>query len=143
MKKVVILIASAIAVLSSCSTPAKLISTSNSENATVSFQTTAVIADIQVSETKLSFLYVPSKTVIAGGKDNIIQTAVREALLSVGKEYDVLVAKETQVKYDSKSNVESVLVTGYPGKYVNWRSSEEPVVKESKNEGGLNFLKKK
>ena len=142
MKKA-IFIASAIAVLASCSTPAKLISTSTSEKTSSSFLTTAVIADIQVSETKLSFLYIPSKTVIAGGYDNIIQTAVREALMSVGKEYDVLIAKETQVKYDGEFNVESVLVTGYPGRYVNWRHSDEPVYDEpvsvNKNEhkGGM------
>lgn len=143
MKKIII-IASAIAVLTSCSVPAKLITTSTSEDASASFQTTAVLADIKVSETKLSFLYVPSKTVSAGGYDNIIKTAVHEALMSVGKEYDVLVAKETQVKYDAQSNVESVLVTGYPGKYVNWRSSEKPVVKESKNNSTpITFKKKK
>ena len=113
---------------------ARLINTSTFNDATSAFQTTTIIADIKVSETKISHLYIPSKTVVAGGFDNIIQTAVREAIQAAG-EYDVLVAKETQVKYADSGQVESVLVTGYPGKYVNWRSTKEPAPQSSTNPG--------
>lgn len=144
MKKTLILAIAAIA-LAACSTPAKLINTSTHKNSAVKFQTTAVVADIQVSDKKASHLFVPSKTVIAGGYDNIIDSAVRETIQSAG-DFDVLVALETQVKYDKDGQVESVLVTGYPGKYVNWRHSDELVTPEPKAEGGLfglSFGKKK
>lgn len=124
MKKIFIITA-VIATLVSCSTPARLITTSTSTDATATFKTTTVVADIQVEGRKISFLYIPSSTVEAGGYENIIKTAVHEALMSVGKHYDVLIAKETQVKYTSGGKIESILVTGYPGKYVNWRSSDE------------------
>lgn len=143
MKKILIIV-SAIVVLVSCSTPAKLITTSTFKDASATFKTTAVVADIKVEGRKWSFLYVPSKTVAAGGYDNIIKTAVHEALMSAGKEYDVLVAKETQVKYNEESQVESVLVTGYPGKYTNWRNSEEIFPAEpEKTASPLGFKKKK
>lgn len=128
----------------SCSTPAKLINSSTSSNATAGFKPTVTVADVQVSEQKISFLYVPSKTVLDGGYDNVIRTAVREALLSAGEKYDVLMAKETQVKYSAEGKIESVYVTGYPGCYVNWRSSDELVEdKPATEEGTLKSLFKK
>ena len=60
-----------------------------------------------------------------------VLSAVREAIQIAG-DFDVLVALETQVKYDENNKVESVLVTGYPGKYVNWRHSDELVTAEPK-----------
>lgn len=129
MKKLLALVV-AIAALESCSIsyPARLITTSTSTGTSAGFQTTTVVADIKVSETKISFLYIPSKTVIDAGYENIINTAVREALVSAGKQYDVLVARETQVKYTPDGEIESVLITGYPGQYTNWRSSQDVIV---------------
>ncbi|MGN1046872.1 MAG: hypothetical protein ACI4QG_07220 [Candidatus Cryptobacteroides sp.] len=101
--------------------------TATYENAKSTFKTTATIADIQVSDTKVVYTYVPSKMVQRGGYDNVINTAVREAVKSAG-DYDVLVAKETQVRYKSGSRkIKTVIVSGYPGKYTNWRSSDEVV----------------
>ena len=58
---------------------------------------------------------------------NVINTAVREALLANGNA-DVLVALETQVKYDAAGEIESVTVTGYPATYTNFRSPSDEVL---------------
>lgn len=136
MKKIILFLCIA-AVAASCSTSAKLITSATSKNAVAAFKPTVTIADVQVSEQKISFLYIPNKKVISGGYDNIIRTAVHEALLSAGEKYDVLMAKETQVKYTVDGKVESVLVTGYPGCYVNWRSSENLLVEEEVVKEGI------
>lgn len=87
---------------------------------------------------------MPSKTVVMGGYDNVINTAVREALLANGNA-DVLVALETQIKYDKEGQIESVTVTGYPAKYVNFRNPGDEYLKrisasassESDSQSGL------
>jgi hypothetical protein len=85
-----------------------------------------------VSPTKISFFHIPSKTVVMGGYDNVINTAVREALASNGNA-DVLVALETQVKYNSVGEIESVTVTGYPATYTNFRSPSDEVLSNMVN----------
>ena len=82
---------------------------------------TAVLADLEVSPRKISFLYVPSRAVRNGGFDNIVNYAVQEALRENGNA-DVLVALEQQVKYNTSGECESITVTGYPAKYKNFRS---------------------
>lgn len=119
-----LIITLAVVLASSCTI---MKNTATYENAKSTFKTTATIADIQVSDTKVVYTYVPSKMVQRGGYENIINTAVREAVKSAG-DYDVLVAKETQVRYKSGSRkIKTVIVSGYPGKYTNWRSSDEVV----------------
>lgn len=131
MKKFLILIATA-ALISSCgvSMPApvptakptpKLISSSTHSKVSVAQPVVAVFADLDVSPKKISFFYLPSKTVISGGLDNVIDSAVREALASNG-DADVLVGMETQIKYNAEGDPESITVTGYPAKYVNFRN---------------------
>lgn len=115
---------SLVAVLAaSCSMPSRLLTTSSYDKAYVNFQPTTVVADVKVSDVKVTYMYVPTKNVLNGGPDNVKSAAVSEALQSAGN-YDVLVAMETQIKYSSEGEIESVLVMGYPGKYVNWRSTE-------------------
>lgn len=124
MKKSVLLVLAVAAMsFSSCKT---LLSTATTEDAKALFLPTVTIADVEVSSEKLTYLYVPTKMVAKGGRKNIISTAVREALQSAG-DYDVLIGKETQIKCGLYGRVRSVLVTGFPGKYVNFRSSEELV----------------
>ena len=89
---------------------------------------TAVFADLDVSPTKITYFYLPSKTVLNGGYDNVINTAVREALLANGNA-DVLVALESQVKYTDEGKIESVTITGYPAKYVNFRNPGDDYLK--------------
>ena len=87
----------------------------------------ALYADLDVSPTKITFFYIPSKTVLVCGYDNVINTAVREALLANG-DADVLVSMETQVKYNSVGEIESVIVSGYPARYVNFRNAGDEVL---------------
>ena len=84
----------------------------------------AVFADLEVSPNKITYVSMPSKSVVLGGYDNVINTAVREALLANG-DADVLIALQTQVKYNAEGRIESVVVTGYPAKYVNFRNADD------------------
>ena len=51
---------------------------------------TAVFADLDVSPTKITKFYRPTTTVLNGGYKNVLNTAIREALLENG-DADVLV----------------------------------------------------
>lgn len=154
MKKFILVIASAI-LLASCgvSMPKpepKLVSTSTHTKISAATPVVAVFADLDVSPDKITFFYLPSKTVVKGGLDNVIDSAVREALASNGNA-DVLVGLETQIKYNDLGEAESITVTGYPAKYVNFRnpgddylrslSSAAPAAKEEKSGGFLKIGK--
>ena len=89
---------------------------------------TALYADLSVSPTKISYFLIPSKTVLQGGYDNVVNTAVREALIANGNA-DVLVAMETQVKHNADGEIESITVTGYPATYTNFRSPGDDVLR--------------
>lgn len=129
---------------SACSAPTKLINSATHKKVAVSTPIAAVFADLQVSENKITYFMMPSKTVVNGGYDNVVNTAVREALLANG-DADVLVGLETQVKYDSKGMVESITVSGYPAKYTNFRNVGDEYLKTmtppSDDKGGLPFGK--
>ena len=90
---------------------------------------TDLMADLEVSPTKITFFYMQSKTVNNAGPLNVNETAIREALIANGNA-DVLVNLETQTKYTKKGEVESITVTGYPAKYVNFRSIDEKYILE-------------
>lgn len=122
MKKIIFSIAAA-ALLSSCSTSAVLLNSSSYKKMDVQ-PVAAVIADLQVASEKITYTLVPSKSVLGGGYDNVLNTAVREALLENGG-YDVLVAMETQTKYSEDGTLESITVSGYPAKYTNFRSPDD------------------
>lgn len=85
-----------------------------------------VIAELDVSKTKITYVYTPVPSSISAlGKENVINTAVKEALYENGNA-DVFVGLETQIKYYG-FKIDSVIVTGYPAKYKNFRSSREDV----------------
>lgn len=96
-----------------------------------------VYADLEVSTTKISHFYIVPPTVAKVGYDNVVNTAVREALLSNGNG-DVLVGLETQAKYNRRGLLESITVTGYPAKYVNFRRPTEEDLKFSSSESKSN-----
>ena len=99
---------------------------------------TPIQADIQViSSKKINYFMEVNETVLAGGVDNVISTAVKEALDVNGG--DVLVGMETQMKYNSTGRLESINITGYPAKYVNFRPAEglPPVEAKSEEKGGF------
>lgn len=85
---------------------------------------TAVVADLDVSPTKITKIYRPTTNVINGGYDNVVNTAIREALYENG-DADVLVGLETQAKFNADGRVESIIITGYPAKYVNFRNASD------------------
>lgn len=111
----------------SCASSARLMYSATHSKAKAIQPVAALYADLDVSPTKISYFLIPGKTVLMGGYDNVINTAVREALLVNGNA-DVLVAMETQVKYNSIGEIESVTVTGYPATYTNFRSPSDEVL---------------
>lgn len=120
MKKLFLLVVAA-TLLASCGSQAKFTKSSTHTKISVATPITAVMADLEVSTKKISHILIPSKTVRKGGFDNIVNTAVQEAL-EANDNADVLVGLEKQVKYNDKGEVETIVVTGYPAKYVNFRS---------------------
>ena len=130
MKKAIILLVTAMMAVS-CSTSFKYVSsviTSATHSKSNAVQPVAALyADLDVSETKITFAYIPVKTVLNGGHDNVINTAVREALAANG-DGDVLVAMETRVKYNAAGDIESVIVSGYPARYTNFRNADDAVL---------------
>ncbi len=89
----------------------------------------AVQADLDVSTRKIEYTYIPTDDVRRGGEDNVLNTAVREALRKNGGG-DILVEMQTTIT-KGKSNsgfltgkyvIKSVTVTGYPATYKNFRS---------------------
>lgn len=132
MKKIFTLLVVA-AMFTGCATTspsmAKLVNTATHTKVNAVQPTVAVFADLQVSPTKISYFFLPSQTVQNGGFDNIVNTAVREALIANGNA-DVLVGLEQQVKYDGNGAVESITVSGYPAKYINFRSPGDDYLRE-------------
>ena len=108
---------------------AKLTNTSTHSKIQVIQPTVAVLADLEVSPNKISYFFLPSQTVVKAGFENVVNTAIREALIANGNA-DVLVALEQQVKYGADGNVESITVSGYPAKYVNFRSPGDDYLRE-------------
>jgi hypothetical protein len=118
----------ALLVLTSCSM-ARFTKTATHAEFGVAKPITAVMADLEVSPVKISHVLIPSKTVKKGGVDNVVNCAVQEALEANGNA-DVLVAIEKHIKYNDKGEVESVVVTGYPAKYVNFRSPGDDYIRQ-------------
>lgn len=133
MKKIIVPIALTMAaLLTSCGSfgPKSMVKTTATHTrVSATTPVVAVFADLEVSPTKISYFYLPSKTIAKGGYDNVVNAAVREALASNG-DGDVIVGLETQVKYDDKSQIESITITGYPAKYVNFRNPGDDYLKE-------------
>lgn len=130
----------------SCGSSAKLLNTATYQRMDFQPYVTPVQVDLEVSPQKIEYLMLVSKTVSAGGYDNVVATAVREALESNGG-WDVLVGMQAQTKYTDQGEIESILVSGFPAKYVNFRSNDQlpmtaaPAKVESA--GGLSLFGKK
>ena len=90
-------------------------------------EVTGLVADLKVCTEKITYFMVPSKAVVQGGVENVIKTAVSEALVANGNG-DVLVSLNCQIKYDRNGVPESITVTGYPASYVNFRPSDPTAV---------------
>lgn len=148
MKKFLFLLVVAPTMLVGCSmqtvapkAPSKLTNTATYTPIKVAEPVVAVFADLDVSPNKISFLYMPSGTVVNAGPQNVIDSAIREALIANGNA-DVLVGLEKQIKYAGDGTIESVTVTGYPAKYVNFRSPGDDYLREKSLSGGAPSAKK-
>lgn len=104
--------------LSSCSQTMTTVTSTSLD--TKSQLLTATTADLEVQETRISYTMVPSEAIRLGGKENVINAAVHEALQKNGNA-DVLVDLEHVIEYrDGK--IISVTVSGHPAKYKNYHS---------------------
>ncbi len=135
MKKQLFLIAIVAAVVSSCTTTRR---TASQGNVTAALAA-AVVSDLDVSNTKITYSYAPTSSVRKGGERNCINTAIAEALAQNGGA-DVLI--ETQEAIVERSGlcskkIRTVTVTGYPAKYKNFRSADEETVKKGIVSGSL------
>ena len=84
---------------------------------------TPVQVDLQVSPKKIEYLMIVTDGVRAGGYDNVVSTAVKEALAANGGG-DVIVGLQTQTKYNNRDEIESIYISGFPAYYVNFRSND-------------------
>lgn len=129
MKKLFVLSVLSATLAVGCTPLVKLTNTATHKTVNVLEPVAAVFADLDVAPTKILFFYIPSKTVVNAGADNVIDSAVHEALLANGNA-DVLVGLEKQIKYTPEGQIESITITGYPAKYVNFRSPGDDYLRE-------------
>ena len=92
---------------------------------------TVTVADLEVAETRISYTYRPSYAVRLGGSQNVIKTAVQEALKAHGSG-DILIGLEyTTISrwtvFPFLSPIREITVTGRPAKYVKFHSLPEKI----------------
>lgn len=121
MKKIlfVMLIAS---MCTSCSVLRKSSSTTQNVESSLS---SATIADLQVSNQKISYTYRPNKQDRKAGINHVVGNAVAAALKNSGNA-DVLIERQYEAIYKVRllggKKIKSVTVTGYPATYKNFRN---------------------
>lgn len=119
----------------------KLVSTASYQKMSFQPYVTPVQVDLEVSPNKITYFMIVSETVRLGGFDNVVATAVKEALEANGNA-DVIVGLQTQTKYNDDGEIESINISGFPAKYVNFRSNTTlPLVQQKEEEpaGGLSL----
>ena len=92
---------------------------------------TVTVADLDVSDTRISYTYTPTFAVRLGGNQNVIKTAVLEALRVHGSG-DILIGLEyTTVSrwtiFPFLSPIREITVTGRPARYTNFHSLPEKI----------------
>lgn len=122
MKKIlfVMLIAS---MCTSCSVLRKSSSTTQNVESSLS---SATIADLQVSNQKISYTYRPNKQDRKAGINHVVGNAVAAALKNSGNA-DVLIERQYEAIYKVRlfggKKIKTVTVTGYPATYKNFRNA--------------------
>lgn len=89
----------------------------------------AMVADLEVSNERITYTMNPSKSIRKGGLINVKNAARQEALSKFGNA-DVLVNEEFSISLRQRllgSKVKSVTISGRPAKYVNFRSVNDSV----------------
>ena len=92
---------------------------------------TVTVADLDVSDTRISYTYTPTYAVRLGGNQIVIKTAVLEALKAHGSG-DILIGLEyTTISrwtiFPFLSPIREITVTGRPAKYTNFHSLPEKI----------------
>jgi len=124
MKKILVLVAAVVAFSSCAVIHPKVVTTAASEKLTQDVWVYPLSADLQVSATKISYIMSVTKAVAKGGYESAVNTAIKEALEKNGNA-DVLIGLQTQVKYTPEGELETIQVTGYPAKYVNFQAVKD------------------
>lgn len=129
MKKTLCLLLILVAV---CTTSCKTIHSTGEYKQPTTFLRNATVADLDVSDTRISFTFQPSLSVRRGGDQNVIKAAIREAL-RVNGGGDVLVDMEyiTVMKptlfFFMVSPIREVTVSGYPATYKNFHTLNDSI----------------
>lgn len=139
MKKLILALFVAAFTMTSCSTSFK----TAKQGQVKPKLTSAVIGDLDVSNQKITYTYVPTKSVRRAGYENVKATAISEALKQYG-DADVLVEtrEATVVRYGIfggvfKGKIKSITVTGYPAKYKSFHEVDHETIKKSIINGNL------
>lgn len=124
MKKTVLAVMAVASVLcfSSCTTLKKTASTQDVSTVIAAGSE----ADLDVSQSKISFYYKVPKSVRRGGTNSVKATAVAEALKANGNA-DLLVNPQFEMKI-KRGSIREITVTGYPATYKNFRKMQLPCV---------------
>ena len=109
-----------IMLISSCS----MFRTSTSTTMQVDSSLTSVTtADLQVSDTKISYTYYPKKQDRKAGLGHVISNATAAALKENGNA-DILVERQYEAVFKSRlfgKKIKSITITGYPATYKNFK----------------------
>lgn len=136
MKKLIFALFVAAFAMTSCSTALK---TAKQDEVKPKL-TAAVIGDLDVSDQKITYTYVPTKAVRRGGFKNCKATAISEALKQYG-DADVLVetreATVVRTGLFHSRRIKSITVTGYPAKYKSFHEVDHETIKKSIINGNL------
>lgn len=133
MKKFLFIVMVSMMAMTSCTTVRKTATIHNVKPTLAS----AVLTDLEVSNQKITYTYIPTGEVRRGGAANCVATAIHEALVINGG--DVLIETQTAtVERTLSRKIKSVTVTGYPAKYKNFRSADEQTLKSAVENGVFN-----
>lgn len=123
MKKVFLVVAVAALAFTSCTTTMKTASSIEVANQLNSFTK----ADLEVSDTRITYTFRPEKKERRGGTQNVYNHAVAAALRANGGG-DLLVAPQFETRIRTGlfggRKIKEVTVSGYPAKYKNFRTVE-------------------
>lgn len=120
MKKLFIIGIVLATALTSCTTVTKTASTIDVASSLKSCSE----ADLEISQTKVNYVHRTSSKERKGGRNNVINSAIKATLQANGNA-DVLVAPQYEIVKKSGlfgSKIKTVTVTGYPANYKNFRN---------------------
>mgnify|MGYP003502709721 FL=1 len=126
MKKLLVLAGFALT-MASCTTVTKTATTANVPSSLLS----ATVADLEVSNDRVTFEYVPSVEVRRGGPANVKRAAEQELLNTKAKGYDLIVEPQYTMYQTSYfifgKKISKIVVSGRPAKYKNFHSLGDDV----------------